>query len=83
MSVYWYLWAAANPAVHVPAWLTVISIGLGVLSILLSIALASASAQAGFDIDFSEVPTVHFPAGGQIVSAYPALEDYSFIGHLL
>lgn len=66
-------------AVHVPTWLAVISIGLGVLSIILSLALLSASAQEGFDIDFSEVPTVHFPAGGQIVSAYPAFEDYSFM----
>ncbi|APH70946.1 hypothetical protein [Aquibium oceanicum] len=76
--ILWYL-QATNPAVHVPAWLAVISIGLGVLSILLSLALASSSAQESFDIDFSEVPTVHFPTGDQIVSAYPAFEDYSFM----
>lgn len=75
--IFWYLWAT-NPAVHVPAWLAVISIGIGVLSIVLSLVLA-ASAQEGIDIDFSDVPTVHFPAGGQMVSAYPAFEDYSYM----
>jgi Zn-dependent protease with chaperone function len=37
------------------------------------------AAQDGMRIDFSEVPTVHFPAGDLIVSAYPAFEDYSFM----
>lgn len=35
--VLWYL-QATNPAVHVPAWLAVISIGLGVVSIVLTLA---------------------------------------------
>lgn len=43
------------------------------------IAISATSAQEGVEIDFSEVPTVHFPAGGQIVSAYPAFEDYMFM----
>jgi hypothetical protein len=37
--MYWYC-KATNPAVHVPARLAVISIGLGVFSIVLSIGLA-------------------------------------------
>jgi hypothetical protein len=41
-KVFWYC-KATNPAVHVPAWLAVISIGLGVFSIVLSIGLAVCS----------------------------------------
>ena len=32
----WYL-EATNPAVHVPAWVAAISLGLGVLSVLLGV----------------------------------------------
>lgn len=38
-KIVWYL-QATNPAVHVPAWLAVISIGLGIALMLLSLALA-------------------------------------------
>ncbi|WP_095831446.1 hypothetical protein [Mesorhizobium sp. WSM3864] len=31
------------------------------------------------NIDFDEVPTVHFPVGKHIVSAYPAFEDYMYM----
>lgn len=33
----------------------------------------------GFDINLDEVPTIHFPAGGRIVHAYPAFEDYTYM----
>lgn len=38
-KIIWYFYAT-NPAVHVPAWLAVISVGLGVLSLVLTIAFA-------------------------------------------
>ncbi|MER8753298.1 hypothetical protein NKH57_29430 [Mesorhizobium sp. M1050] len=38
-----------------------------------------ALAQDGMDIDFDQVPTVHFPDGKHIVSAYPAFEDYMYM----
>jgi hypothetical protein len=48
--------------------------------LLLSTLLSGyALAQDGMDIDFDEVPTLHFPAGRHIVSAYPAFEDYMFM----
>jgi len=49
----------------------------GALSIF--VALDDVSADAGLSIDFNEVPTVHFPIGDRIVSAYPAFEDYAFM----
>lgn len=37
-KIVWHLYAS-NPTIHVPAWIAMISLGLGVLSIILSLAL--------------------------------------------
>ncbi|BCB21957.1 M48 family metalloprotease [Bosea sp. ANAM02] len=38
---------------------------------------SAAEAQERTRIDFDAVPTIHFPAGSRVVSAYPAFEDYA------
>lgn len=49
----------------------------GALSIFA--AIQDVTAEPGLSIDFDDVPTVHFPVGDRIVSAYPAFEDYAFM----
>lgn len=46
---------------------------------LLAFCGVAAAQEEGFNINFDEVPTVHFPSGDRVVSAYPAFEDYMYM----
>ena len=52
----------------------------GALAALMMISAGVAApreSKNGTRIDFDTVPTVHFPVGSRVVSAYPAFEDYA------
>ena len=48
------------------------------LATMLAVSISGTVAK-GETIDFSEVPTIHFPLGGMKIAAYPAFEDYAYV----